>query len=113
MPATYRPLDLVLLNTFVTVADKGGFTAAASHLHLAQSTVSAHIKRLESVLERPLLQRQHQLTVPTVVGERLLVHARQMLRQNSLAWQDILQQRLAGVVRLGVPEDYLGYLPRR
>ncbi|MDP5291991.1 LysR substrate-binding domain-containing protein [Oceanimonas sp. CHS3-5] len=111
MPAPYRPIDLVLLNTFVAVVDKGGFTAAASHLHLAQSTVSAHIKRLESLLERPLLQRHHQLAVPTAVGERLLSHARQMLRQNALAWQDILDQRLAGVVRLGIPEDYLGYLP--
>lgn len=78
---------------------------------MAQSTVSAHIKRLESLLERPLLQRQLQQPVPTAVGERLLTHARQMLRQNALAWQDILDQRLSGVVRLGIPEDYLSYVP--
>ncbi len=106
-----RPLDLVLLTSFVAVVDKGGFTAAANHLHLAQSTVSAHIKRLENVLERSLLQRKQQLAVPTAAGERLLSHARQMLRQNAQAWQDVRDQRLAGVVRLGIPEDYLSYLP--
>ncbi|MBV0933128.1 LysR substrate-binding domain-containing protein [Marinobacterium weihaiense] len=106
-----RPLDLVLLNTFVSVIEKGGFTAAAEHLHLAQPTVSAHIKRLEGVLGRPLLERGQKLAAPTVAGEKLLLHARQMLRQNRLAWQDIHDQRLAGVVRLGIPEDYLGYLP--
>ena len=76
-----RPLDLVLLKSFVAVVDKGGFTAAANHLHLAQSTISAHIKRLENVLERSLLQRKLQMAVPTAAGERLLSHARQMLRR--------------------------------
>lgn len=108
---TQRPLDLVLLNTFVSVIEQGGFTAAAEHLHLAQPTVSAHIKRLEETLGRPLLRRGQKLATPTAAGEKLLLHARQMLRQNRLAWQDINDQRLAGVVRLGIPEDYLGYLP--
>lgn len=111
MNSTQRPIDLVLLKTFVAVVDKGGFTAAAQHLHLAQSTISAHIKRLEGLLERPLLQRNQQAAQPTAAGERLLAHARIMLRQNALAWQDLLDQRLAGVVRLGIPEDYLSYLP--
>ncbi|MBB5320978.1 LysR substrate-binding domain-containing protein [Marinobacter oulmenensis] len=111
MTQQHRPIDLVLLKTFVGVIDQGGFTAAAEHLHMAQSTVSAHIKRLEEVTGRPLLQRGQQSATPTAVGERLLVHARQMLRQNALAWQDVLDQRLAGVVRLGIPEDYLSYLP--
>lgn len=107
----HRPLDLVLLNTFVCVIDKGGFTAAAKYLHLAQPTVSAHIKRLEEALERPLLRRGHKQATPTAAGEKLLMHARQMLRQNSLAWLDVNDQRLAGTVRLGIPEDYFGYLP--
>ena len=111
MSDPHRPIDLILLKTFVAVADKGGFTAAAQHLHLAQSTVSAHIKRLENLLQRPLLQRHQAYAIPTAAGERLLAHARMMLRQNALAWQDVRDQRLAGGVRLGIPEDYLSYLP--
>ncbi|WP_111493438.1 MULTISPECIES: LysR substrate-binding domain-containing protein [Marinobacter] len=106
-----RPLDLAVLKTFVTVVESGGFTAAAERLHLAQSTVSAHMARLEDTLDRPLLQRGRRAAVPTPAGERLLAHARQMLRQNALAWQDVLDQRLDGVVRLGIPDDYVVYLP--
>ncbi|MDV6318248.1 LysR substrate-binding domain-containing protein [Chromohalobacter sp. HP20-39] len=109
--ANFRPLDLVVLNTFVAVVDKGGFTAAADTLHLAQSTVSAHMKRLEETFGQPLLQRRRKASIPTPAGERLLSHARQMLRQNALAWQDVSDQRLDGVVRLGIPDDYVIYLP--
>ncbi|MDN3526594.1 LysR substrate-binding domain-containing protein [Halomonas sabkhae] len=106
-----RPLDLVVLKTFVGVVDKGSFTRAAEQLHLAQSTVSAHLNRLEATLGCQLLQRGQKTAVPTPAGERLLIHARQMLRQNALAWQDVQEQRLAGVVRLGIPDDYVFYLP--
>lgn len=110
-PSDHRPLDLVLLKTFVSVVDKGGFTVAAEQLHLAQSTVSAHLSRLETGLGCQLLQRGQKAAVPTPAGERLLIHARHMLRQNALAWQDVQEQRLAGVVRLGIPDDYVIYLP--
>ncbi|WP_148253634.1 LysR substrate-binding domain-containing protein [Aidingimonas lacisalsi] len=106
-----RPLDLVVLKTFVSVVDQGGFTAAAEQLHMAQSTVSAHMKRLEATFDCPLLQRGQKVATPTPPGERLLAHARQMLRQNALAWQDVHEQRLDGVVRLGIPDDYVVYLP--
>ncbi|MFV8833683.1 LysR substrate-binding domain-containing protein [Aquisalimonas sp.] len=109
--SSQRPLDLVVLQTFVGVVEAGGFTAAAAHLHLAQSTVSAHMARLEETLGCQLLQRGQRLATPTPAGERLLVHARQMLKQNALAWQDVLEQRLDGVVRLGIPDDYVVYLP--
>ncbi|MBY6032243.1 LysR substrate-binding domain-containing protein [Marinobacter daepoensis] len=107
-----RLLDLVLLKTFVSVVEQEGFTAAANQLHLAQSTVSAHIRRLEETLGCQLLQRGQVAAHPTQAGERLLAHARHMLRQNTLAWQDVWQQRLHGVVRLGIPDDYLVYLPK-
>lgn len=106
-----RPLDLVVLQTFVAVVDKGGFTAAAEHLHLAQSTVSVHLARLEQTVGRQLLRRDRGRITPTTQGERLLAHARQMLRQSALAWQEVRQERLAGRVRLGIPEDYVVYLP--
>ncbi len=106
-----RPLDLVLLRTFTGVVETGGFTAAAERLYLAQSTVSAHMARLEHIIGCQLLQRGRRQAAPTPAGERLLAHARQMLRQNAMAWQDVLDQRLDGVVRLGVPDDYVVYLP--
>ncbi|WBA09720.1 LysR substrate-binding domain-containing protein [Salinivibrio kushneri] len=109
--STVRELDLVVLKTFVTVVEKGSFTRAGESLYLAQSTVSAHMKRLEALFEKPLLQRGQTAVLPTPAGERLLAHARQLLRQNALAWQEMTDQRLDGVVRLGIPDDYLIYLP--
>jgi DNA-binding transcriptional LysR family regulator len=109
---TTRPFDLVLLNTFVHVIDCKGFTAAAEKLNLAQSTVSAHIKRLEMMVGQPLLEREQRLPIPTAIGGRVVEHSRRLLYQNALAWQDIFEQRVEGIVRLGIPDDYLVYLPR-
>ncbi|MZI94715.1 LysR family transcriptional regulator [Vibrio sp. CAIM 722] len=106
-----RPLDLVLLKTFVQVIDSQGFTSAADELHLAQSTISAHIKRLETQVGTSIIEKGQRTPVPTSVGLKLLVHARRLLSQNALAWQDIFEQRLEGVVRLGIPDDYLVYMP--
>ncbi len=106
-----RPLDLVLLKTFVQVTDSQGFTSAARELHLAQSTISAHIKRLESMVGASLFDKNQRVPVPTPIGMKLLGHARQLLSQNTLAWQDIFDQRIEGVVRLGIPDDYLVYMP--
>ncbi len=66
-------MDPHLLRTFVTVADCGSFSAAASRLGYTQSAVSQHIAALEGDLGTPLLRRRP--VVPTPAGERLLEHA--------------------------------------
>ena len=106
-----RPLDLLVLRSYVAVIDLGGFSLAASRLNLAQSTISTHIARLESTVGRTLLLRNHRQPLPTPAGERLLKHARRLLLQNALAWQDVHDQRLDGLVQMGIPDDYLVYLP--
>mgnify|MGYP000205646240 CR=1 FL=1 len=106
-----RPLDLSLLQTFVTVVETGGFTSASETLHLAQSTVSAHITRLEEMAGYRLLHRDQRRPTTTPKGERLLAHARRMLQQNALAWQELREERLGGRVRLGIPDDYIIFLP--
>ncbi|ABM62411.1 LysR substrate-binding domain-containing protein [Halorhodospira halophila] len=106
-----RILDLTLLQTFVTVVEQGGFTAAGEQLHLAQSTVSAHITRLEEMAGHRLLRRDQRRLATTTKGERLLAHARRLLQQNALAWQELQEERLGGRVRLGIPDDYIMFLP--
>lgn len=107
-----RPLDLVLINTFLHVVDLGGFTAAAEHLHLAQSTVSTHIKRLERTLEQPIFEKNTKQLRLTPLGTRMLLHARRLMHLNNLAWQDIKEKNIDGKIRLGIPDDYLIYLPK-
>ena len=104
-----HPLDLELLQSLVAVVDSGGFTAAGRRLHRAQSTVSAHLARLEERTGHRLLERS--TLAPTPEGERLLAHAREILRHHALAWQELRAQRLGGRLRLGIPDDYLAFLP--
>lgn len=50
-------MDTRLLTTFTVLARTGGFTAAAAELHLAQSTVTVHIRTLERDLGVRLFDR--------------------------------------------------------
>lgn len=101
-----RNLDLDLLRTFVTIADTGGFTRAGDVLGRTQSTVSLQIKRLERALGRAVFKRSARMLRLTADGERLLGHARQLLRLNDAAIAELSEDEAEGLVRLGVPEDF-------
>src|SRR5262249_33351387 len=66
-------MDPHLLRTFMTVADLGSFSLAASRLGYTQSAVSQQIAALEADLGTALLRRRP-VTV-TEAGARLLEHA--------------------------------------
>ncbi|TCD04354.1 LysR family transcriptional regulator [Erythrobacteraceae bacterium CFH 75059] len=101
-----RTLDLDLLRSFVTVAELGGFTRAGTRLGRTQSAVSLQIKRLEEQVGVPLIARGPRHFALTGAGRRLLPHARQMLRMNDAAMAELVEPEVAGLVRLGVPEDF-------
>jgi len=82
----YRNLDLTALRSFVTVAELGGVTRAASKLHLTQSAVSMQIKRMEQNLDQTLLKRVGRTVELTGQGEQLLGHGRHMVTLNDEAW---------------------------
>ena len=103
-----RNLDLVLLRTFVAVAEHRSMTTAAVALHLSQGAVSQQIKRLEESLGGPLLARDRRGIRPTRFGERLLSKVRQLLALNDLIWSEIKGDALLGTVRLGIPHDLAG-----
>jgi DNA-binding transcriptional LysR family regulator len=72
-------LDIAPLRSFVAVADCGGFQRAATALHLSQATVSQHVRRLETALGRPLVERRGRGSTFTSHGEQLLAQARRIL----------------------------------
>jgi DNA-binding transcriptional LysR family regulator len=74
-----RLLDVAPLRSFVAVADCGGFQRAAVTLHLSQGAVSQHVRRLESAIGQPLVERQGRGSRFTAAGELLLSHARRIL----------------------------------
>jgi len=72
-------LEVAPLRSFVAVADCGGFQRAAVTLHLSQGAVSQHVRRLETAIGRPLVERQGRGSRFTTDGELLLSHARRIL----------------------------------
>lgn len=99
--------DPELLRAFVAVAELGGFTAAGERLHLAQSTVSLQIKRLEEQAGHALFQRTTRLVSLTAEGAMLLPYARDILRLHVAARRQMGRAGgLSGTVRLGTSEDF-------
>ncbi|RJG41439.1 LysR family transcriptional regulator [Mesorhizobium sp. DCY119] len=100
-------LDLAQLRSFVTVQQMGSFTFAAERLGLGQSTVSQHIRKLETAIGRQLLARDTHKVVLTPDGEALLGHARAMLSIEGQVHALFTATKLRGTLRLGVSEDFV------
>lgn len=98
--------DTVLLRSFVTVAQEGGFTRAAARLHLTQSAISAHLRRLEEQAGKPLLIRTTRSVSLTSDGELLLGYARAILALNRDARARLRHAASDGTVRIGMSEDF-------
>ncbi|GAA2781911.1 LysR family transcriptional regulator [Crossiella cryophila] len=72
-------MDTRLLNTFLSLSRNGNFTATASELHLAQSTVTVQIRTLEKQLGARLFDRLPGGAELTAAGRRLLRPAEDLL----------------------------------
>ena len=99
--------DALLLKTFVAVVDEQGFSRAAERLHLTQSAVSGHLRRLEEQVGKPLLKRTTRSQQLTPDGERLMAYARVILALNRDAWAELTRSPFHGRVRIGVSEDFV------
>lgn len=104
------PIDLTLLRSFVAVIDTGSLQLAAARVGRSQSAVSMQIKRLEEDVGRPLFQREGRNLRANPAGQELLLHARRLLRLSDEAMASLSRPEAAGMVRLGMPEDYAAYL---
>jgi DNA-binding transcriptional LysR family regulator len=82
-----RELDIIPLRSLIAVADTGGFHRAAAGLRLSQSAVSQHIRRLERVLGRPLVEPDGRRTRLTPAGVALLAEARKIITAHDEALQ--------------------------
>ena len=94
-------MDLRQLKYFVTIAERGSFSAAAQTLHIAQSALSRHVKMLELEFGATLLERGTRGVKVNEAGEVLLERARIILRdvENLHAEISTQNKELTGVVR--------------
>jgi LysR family transcriptional regulator, cyn operon transcriptional activator len=98
-------MDLRQLQYFLTVVESGGFTRAASRLHISQPAISLAVRQLEQRLGIVLLERRDRQVRPTPAGERLVEHARDILSRIAKAEQSVRTGDACELqtIRIGVP----------
>ena len=72
-------VEIDQIETFVAVVRGGGFTKAASLLHLSQPAVSRRLELLERELGAPLFERIRSGAILTEAGRTFLPHAEALL----------------------------------
>jgi len=97
-------INPVWLRSFCTLVEVGHFTRTAENLHMTQSGVSQHIRKLEEHIGQPLLVRQGKKFLLTSTGDRLYKEGKKLI----LSLAD-LEKRVGqdpphqGIVKLASP----------
>lgn len=96
-------VELRQLKYFEAVARCGGFSRAATKLHIAQPAISSQVRRLERELGATLFERTTRRVSLTQAGQRLLARTQAVLAELDGARADLddLQQLLTGRLRIG------------
>jgi DNA-binding transcriptional LysR family regulator len=105
------PTDL--LRTFVAIYQLGSFTKAAHLFELTQPAVSAHMKKLESLIGADLIERNVAGVNLTTCGEEVLKYARRILLINDQIVSSASLQRALPVIRLGLPNIFASFKLKR
>ena len=95
------------LRDVVAVAETGSLTGAANRLGTSQPTVGRRIEQLEQQLNTRLFNRSSKGLTLTLIGEKILSHARHMA-ENASAIERIASgadQRLEGMVRVTMTDQ--------
>lgn len=99
------------LKCFVTLARLGSMRRAADHEHVSPSAISRQIARLEDAVGKPLFERRPDGVALTPVGEIVLRHAEEVLRQMVDLGFELDAQNRAGTVRIvsieGITRSFL------
>jgi LysR family transcriptional regulator, transcriptional activator of the cysJI operon len=97
-------INTTWLRTFCTLVEVGHFTRTAERLHMTQSGVSQHVRKLEEQLGAELLVRQGKQFSLSGAGERLYADAQGILLALSNMEQNIqVDPPYEGVVRVMSP----------
>lgn len=97
-------MDVTLerMRTFVRVAERGSLSAVARELGVGQSTVTRHLRELETAVGVPLLSRTTRRVTVTDEGSRFHAQCVQILRLVDLASEEARSTRgaPAGTIRI-------------
>jgi len=97
-------MDIQYITEFVTLVETGKFSEVADRLYISQSSISKHIKALETELGVPLLERQtKRKVVLSEYGQMFLPYAEQisLLQQEYMSIQKKHQRENTEVLCIG------------
>ncbi|WP_146612639.1 LysR family transcriptional regulator [Paracoccus sediminilitoris] len=86
------------------IVRQGGFRAASDDLGLAQSAISRRVRHLEDRMKIAIFERDGRGVRLTAAGRRLCDEAEVLVAQRDRILEELTQNVMAGVVRLGVAE---------
>lgn len=105
-------MDLFQLETFLTVAQEGGFSRAAKKLYRTQPAISQSVRKLEMEIGEPLFDRSSREGVLTDAGRVLQKYAQKLLnmREEARGALDELRQLQHGTLSIAANEFTCLYL---
>lgn len=89
--------EIVRLKSFLYAVEYLSFSEAAKHLHLAQPTISHHIKALEREMGSELFERSGSGLSLTEAGRLLVPWARKLIQQ-SVEMREVMASLQTGIV---------------
>ena len=97
-------INPVWLRSFCTLVEVGHFTRTAENLHMTQSGVSQHVRKIEEYLGQPLLIRQGKKFTLTSTGDRLYQEGQKLiLSLADLEKRVSLDPAYEGIVKVASP----------
>jgi DNA-binding transcriptional LysR family regulator len=108
-------IDILGVQAFVAIADKGSFQNAADSLHVTQTAITQRLRKLEDFLGVMLVERTTRSIALSLIGRDFLPQARRLLEELGDA---LLEIRETGKAERGdvssacVPTVGVQYLPR-
>lgn len=108
-------MEIHQLRGFIAIAETGSFSQAAQKCHVAQSSLSKSIQKLEAEADTKLFVRLKRRTVVTPAGSLLLARARRALNEIEAAKRELVDARSLrrGSVTVGaLPTISPYFLPR-
>ncbi len=107
--------DFNRLRVFYYIYTEQSSTAAAKLLHITQSGVSQHLKKLEEEMQATLFTRVNRRLVPTSAGTKLYEIVRHFMSELEQGVKSINRstETPAGLLRIGAPSEFgKSYIPR-
>jgi len=94
-------MDLAQLKYFLAVVETGSFTRAAQQCYVTQPSLSAGVKKLETLVGRDLFVRSNRRVFLTDAGSRFLPKARAIVHEYNQALEAVAEAE-SRILRLGV-----------